>query len=506
MTRWLATSAQARRVDELAASRGLSSLVLMENAGRGATDVVRTRHPAALGRPLVIGGVGQNGGDAWVVARHLLAHGVRARVALIGPRVSVKGDAATNLATLAAHGVPVIDLASRDSLIALLDGASLIVDGIFGTGLSRPIEGFVAEALGLLDGAGVPIVALDLPSGIAADTGAVLGAALHAATTITFGVDKRGLHQHPGVDHAGHVIVEALGIPSVEPTGAELLIPADLARLVPSRPRDAHKGSAGHVLVIAGSPGHTGAALLAALGAQRMGAGLVTIAARGPARAALDAKVIEAMTIEVPEALEAGIATVVRECAGKKSAALGPGLGLDATAQAFALRVAVELPLPTVLDADALTALASDPTVLRAVRTLRVLTPHPGEAARLLGSTTAAVQGDRFGAATALADRTGHVVVLKGARTIVAAPDGRMAVIGAGTPALASGGTGDVLAGATAAMLATEGAFEAACAAALAHARAAELAATFDRGLLAREVADALPRALADRPTGPASR
>ncbi len=496
MTHWLATAAQARRVDEDAMTRGLSTLVLMENAGRGATDVIFERHGGALARPLVVGGVGQNGGDAWVVARHLVSRGVRPRVALMGSRANVRGDAATNLALLASYGVPVAEVSSREGQLALLDGATLIIDGLFGTGLSRPIEGFVADAMALLDAAGAPIVALDLPSGISADTGAVLGVALHAATTITFGVDKRGLHQYPGVDHAGHVVVEALGIPHAEPTGTELLVAGDLAALAPARPRDAHKGSAGHVLVIAGSPGRTGAALLAALGAQRMGAGLVTIAARGAARAALDAKVVEAMTLEVPEALEAGIAAVVRECAGKKSAVLGPGLGLDATAQAFALRLVSELPLPTVLDADALTALASEPGALVSVRMPRVLTPHPGEAARLLGVTSAAVQADRYAAARALADRTGHVVVLKGARTLVAAPGERMAVIAAGTPALASGGTGDVLAGAIAAWLATTTPFEAACAGALAHARAGELAAVSDRGLLAREVADALPRAL----------
>ncbi len=496
----LATSAQARRVDELAASRGLSTLVLMENAGRGASDVILARHGDLLARPLIVGGVGQNGGDAWVVARHLLARGVRPRVALLGGRERVKGDAAVNLAVLSAHGVPVADVSSRDGLAALLDGASIVIDGIFGTGLARAIEGFLAQAIQQIDGAETPIVALDLPSGISADTGAVMGVALHARTTITFGLDKRGLQQHPGVDHAGHVVVESLGALHAEPTGCVRLDASDLASLVLPRAADAHKGTAGHVLVVAGAPGHTGAALLAALGAQRMGAGLVTIAARGAARAALDAKVVEAMTVEIPEALEAGVAAVQRECARKNAAVVGPGLGLDATSQAYALRLALELTLPAVLDADALTALATDPSALRASRGPRVLTPHPGEAARLLGISTAAVQVDRYAAAHALAERTGHVAVLKGARTIVAEPGGRMAVIAAGTPALGSGGTGDVLAGATGAMLAGGSEpFDAACAAALAHARAGELAARFDRGLLAHEVADALPRALADR-------
>jgi NAD(P)H-hydrate epimerase len=494
---FLATSAEARDVDRRAVERGMSTLVLMENAGRGATDVILARHPDALARPLVIGGTGQNGGDAWVVARHLLARGVRPRVLRIGARDAVKGDALSNLVALEAHGltVPSID---RDGLVAMLDGATLVIDGLFGTGLSRAIEGFVAEAIGTIDAAGLPIVALDLPSGISADTGAVMGVALHAATTITFGVDKRGLQQYPGVDHAGHVVLERLGLPFVAPTRTVLLESADLPRLVPPRERDAHKGSAGHVLVVAGSPGHTGAALLAALGAHRMGAGLVTIAARGAARAALDAKVVETMTLEVPEALEAGLATTLREAASRRSAVVGPGLGLDATSQAFARRLAIELPTSAVIDADALTAFAGDPSALKSAVAPRVLTPHPGEAARLLGTTSGAVQSDRYAAASALVDRVGHVVVLKGARTLVAAPDGRIAVIATGTPALASGGTGDVLAGAVGAMLASvSDPFDAACAAALAHGRAGELAAVADRGLLAHEVADALPRALA---------
>lgn len=497
--RALATSAEARRVDVLAAERGLSTLVLMENAGRGATDVIVARHGEALARPLIVGGVGQNGGDAWVVARHLVARGVQPRIALVGPREAVKGDAAVNLAALASHGVRVLDVTRGEALGALLDGATLVVDGIFGTGLSRPVEGWLAEVVTTLDGAGLPIVALDLPSGISADTGQVLGVALHARTTITFGVDKRGLHQYPGADHAGHVVVEGLGIPALEETLAELLTPAALARFVPPRARDAHKGTTGHVLVVAGSPGRTGAALLAARGAQRMGAGLVTLAARGAARAALDAKVLEAMTAEIPEALEAGVAAVLRECAGKKAAVVGPGLGLDAAAQALARRLALELPLPTVLDADALTALAADPSALRSAAAPRVLTPHPGEAARLLGVANGAIQSDRHAAAAELAARTGHVVALKGAATIVASPTGRARVCAAGTPALASGGTGDVLAGACGALLVSLDAFDAASAAVLAHARAGELAARADRGLLASEVADALVDALAER-------
>lgn len=496
---------ESRAIDAAAISAGVPGLVLMENAGRGAADVLASRMAGErLRAPLVVGGLGQNGGDAWVLARHLLVRGIRAEVALLGDPAKVTGDARTNLDALRGLGVDVqvLGAGELDRLEAMAARASVIVDGIFGTGLDRAIEGFRADAIARLARAVAPSFALDLPSGIDADTGAVLGVVLPAAITATFAAHKRGLHQHPGVDHAGDVVCVDIGVPAPSARAgtssqAVLLERGDLAALVPPRARDAHKGSAGHVAVFAGSPGRTGAALLAGVGAMRAGAGLVTLAPRGPARAALDAKVVELMTTEIPEALEAGVAAALRECAGRASGVLGPGLGLDATARAFATRVAVEAPIPLVIDADALTALATDPAALRQARAPRVLTPHPGEAGRLLAIGTAEVQAARYRAAEQLAARTGQVVVLKGARTIVASP-GRLAVCPAGTPALGVAGTGDVLSGIVAAMLAAiEDPFDAACAAVLAHAIAGELAAESDRGLLAHEVADAVPRALA---------
>jgi hydroxyethylthiazole kinase-like uncharacterized protein yjeF len=495
VSRPLATRDEARAVDRAAIARGVSGAILMENAGRGATDLLVRLHDAR--RPLVIGGVGQNGGDAWVVARHLLTRGLMPRVALVGDRSKITGDARINLDALLALGVPVTDLGATDLVLReLARDATVVIDGIFGTGLARDVVGDEAVAIACVNALGLPVLALDLPSGIDCDTGRVHGVAIRARTTATFALDKRGLEQHPGVDHAGDVHVVDLGVPLSSATRAQLLQRADLDTLVPVRPRDAHKGTAGHVLVLAGGPGKTGAALLAGMGAMRMGAGLVTLAARATARAALDAKVVELMTLEVPEALEAAIATILRECQGKGAAVVGPGLGTDETSRQLALRLAVELPIPAVLDADALTALASDPTRLRSAAAPRVLTPHPAEAARLLGSSTRAVQSDRFAAATALVDRTGQAVVLKGARTIVAAPGGALALCPFGTPALGVGGTGDVLAGVIAALLVGLGPFDAACAGVVAHARAGELAAVGDRGLFAHEVADALPAAL----------
>lgn len=489
----LCTRASVRELDRDAVARlGVPGLVLMENAGLGATLALMARFGECLGHVVVACGVGQNGGDGWVVARQLALRGVPVVAVLIGDEARVKGDAATNLAAARASGIRV--QAGTAALESALATATLAVDALFGTGLDRPLAGDDARAVALLDGSGVPVVSLDLPSGIDADTAAVLGAAVHAALTITFAAHKRGLHQHPGVDHAGEVVLVSIGVEGPADAPAHLVDRADVAALVPARARDAHKGSAGHVLVVAGAPGRTGAALLAALGAARAGAGLVTIAASEPGRAALDAKVLEAMTAELPThgAAEAALALA----AGKSSAVVGPGVGTDERARALLVALAERLPIPAVLDADALTALAGDLARLRHAAAPRVLTPHPAEAARLLGVTTAEVQRDRYGAAERLARESGQVAILKGARTIVGVPDGTLYVIRAGTPALASAGTGDVLAGIVGALLSIVAPRDAAIAGAALHAVAGELAARSDRGLLAGEVAAALPSAL----------
>ena len=497
----LVSRAEARAFDAAAIAGGVSGLVLMENAARGATDVLARRLPAALGRPLLVGGLGQNGGDAWALGRQLLTRGILPAAIVIGDAGSITGDARTNLDALRALGVSIDVIAEGAPLRALdaaLDGATVVVDGIFGTGLCRAIEGVAAATIQALNGRGLPTLALDLPSGVDADTGAVLGVAARATITATFGAHKRGLWQYPGRALAGDVVVCDIGVPPPPLGDVTLLEAADLATLMPRRALDAHKGTAGHVLVLAGSPGKTGAALLVGLGASRAGAGLVTLAARGAARAALDAKVVELMTTEIPDALEAGALAVARECEGKDALVVGPGLGLDAAARALALRVAIESTLVTVLDADALTALADGPAALRGARGPRILTPHPGEAARLLGVSTADVQRDRHAAAARLAELPGSVVVLKGAGTIVAGAGGRAAVCSRGTPALGVGGTGDVLSGAIGA-LAAGGLppFEAGAGGVLLHALAGERAAVADRGLLAREVADAMPAVFA---------
>lgn len=461
-----------------------------------------------LARPVVVGGTGQNGGDAWVVARRLLTLGYTPEVFLLGEAARVRGDAASNLKALtgiAAAPQAIAGSPGIANLKASLGQASVVVDGIFGTGLDRKVTGIHREAIEAINAADAPCVSLDLPSGVDANVGSVHGSAVQASLTVTFAAHKRGLWQHPGRSRAGSVVLVDIGVPRERPAleggTAELMLePADVASWFTARRGDAHKGSAGHVLIVAGSAGKTGAAMLSGLGALRAGAGLVSLLPRGrDARQALDQKALELMTLPLDE--RAPAASVLEHAKGKAAAVVGPGFGLSAEAMECAFHAALSLPVPTVLDADALTAVAKRGVdALRRAAAPRVLTPHPGEAARLLGTTSEAVQANRYAAATELGARSGQVVVLKGAGTIVASPGGRLRVCGRGTPAMATAGTGDVLSGAVAAALVgiddVEGAANAASAMVILHALAGERAARADRGLLASELAHHLPLAL----------
>lgn len=472
---------------------------LMERAGASSAALLIERFPDSLARVCVVGGLGQNGGDAWVVARHLAERGIPTTCAIVGAREKISGDAKPNFDALEARRIPVVDVrvdADLARLEELLARATAIVDGLFGIGLDRPIEGVFAGAIARLNAAAAPVMALDVPSGVDADTGAIRGCAVEADLTATFGAAKRGLHQAPARAYAGRIVVVPIGVEVPTSCKTTLVDEAFVRSTLGRRAPDTHKGDAGRVLVVAGSEGHTGAAILSSRAALRAGAGLVTISPRPSGFAAVEAKVVEAMTLRHAEA-PADAAKQLNEFASRCDAAVvGPGLSLDDTSVTLARTLALSLEVPTVLDADALTAFADDAALLKNALGPRVLTPHPGEAARLLQRTVADVQRDRFASAQELAALTSHVVVLKGACTVVASPDGALAVCDRGTPALATGGTGDVLTGILAAMLCHASPFPACQLATWVHAVAGEVAAIGDRGLLAREVADAVPRVL----------
>ena len=499
----LLTRAESRAFDARALTdHGLAGITLMENAGRGAFEAMREHFPQRLEHVVCVGGPGQNGGDAWVVARHLIGAGFAPEVWLVGEVARLRGDAKPNWEALGPLGVPQHVLGERglDAFRLALARATLVVDGLFGTGLDRPLVGEIEAVIRVMGASPAPCVALDLPSGVDADTGAVLGVAPQAALTLTFAAAKPGLFQYPGAGLAGRVEVVSLGVPGPTSGPLCLLERADLGQWLTPRRADAHKGSAGRVLVVAGSPGKSGAAWLAARGAFRAGAGLVHVATRDPDAASLMASLPEAMLVRLAD--DTARERVEQRAETCDALVLGPGLGLDEVGRALTLALSLERSRPMVVDADALTHLAqAGLEILRGAAGARVLTPHPGEAARLLGCSTREVQADRLASARALAARSGQVAVLKGAGSIIASPTGEARICDFGTPAMATAGSGDVLAGVVGALLLDLPAFDAASAGVVLHALAGEEAAIADRGLLAREIADAIPRILASSMT-----
>jgi ADP-dependent NAD(P)H-hydrate dehydratase / NAD(P)H-hydrate epimerase len=498
--------AQMRAFDRYAIDTcHVPGIVLMENAGRGAADVACRLLGATLSgaRVVVVAGAGNNGGDGFVVARHLWARGADLRVFLAGATERVHGDARINHDAFLDLGgqVTVIkpgsDLAELDAALGLAD---MVIDALFGTGLDRPIDaatGAIVEAINRAPGRRL---ALDVPSGLDSDSGAPLGACVEAHDTVTFGHLKVGLLTPQGARLAGRVHIADLGVPDtiVAKVGhvAEVIERRALARLVTPREADAHKFSVGAVLVCAGSAGKSGAALLAARGAFRAGAGLVTIATWPEALGVLDARMPEVMALALDRA--SPLPKLDEALKGRRAVVLGPGFGLDDAARQAVERVLATFPGPIVVDADAITVFKGRPKALAAAKGRLVLTPHAGEMSRLLGITSEEVERDRFGAVRKVVEATQAVVVLKGARTIVAAPGGRIAVNTSGNPLLATAGSGDVLAGAIGAFLCSNEPFDAAMLGVHVHGLVADAARARagDRGVFSGELADGIPQVL----------
>jgi ADP-dependent NAD(P)H-hydrate dehydratase / NAD(P)H-hydrate epimerase len=480
---------------------GVPGLVLMENAGRGAAEIIAAR--AGAGPVAIVCGRGNNGGDGFVVARHLRARAIEVDVLVIGERDRVKGDARSNLDALLGLGVAATFVGDDLTPVArAVDRASLVVDALFGTGLDRALESPWAEVVAMLNARRCPLVALDIPSGIDANTGAVLGAAVRADVTITFGHRKAGLLQGAGLGHGGELSVVGLGIPDasiLDEVGslATAIAPAAVVAALGARAVDVHKYRAGSVLVIAGSAGKVGAALLAGTATLRSGAGLGCIASWPEAVDAMEGRVPELMTHRLdPQRLAVSLGEALDR---RTAVAIGPGFGLDDRARSVVDEVVLRWKGPVVVDADALGCFAGRANDLASALGPRVITPHSGELGRLLGKTSADVEQDRFAAAREAADRTGAAVVLKGARTIVCSARGTSVSLH-GDPVLATGGSGDVLTGMVAALLCHADPHAAACGAVHLHAMAAERWRAehgSDRGLLASDLIEGIPTAIA---------
>jgi NAD(P)H-hydrate epimerase len=478
----LHTAAQIRRIDHAAIVHGrISGLELMQRAAEAAFACLVRRWPAVR-RVLVLAGTGNNGGDALLVAERALRRGLEVEV--IGLPGARSGDAVRACGRFHAAG-GVIQEAAPDTSISRAD---VVVDGLFGTGLSRPIEGIAARLVQQINETSMPVLALDVPSGLDADTGAPLGPCVRADATITFVGWKRGLFTGDALDLCGTTELATLDVPARAfadvAVDAQLIETSILDRL-PARPRNALKGLFGHVLVIGGDLGMGGAARLCGEAALRCGAGLVSVATRSAHRVALHAGRPELMVRGVDDA--AALAALFD---GTDVLALGPGLGRADWGRAL-WNAALDSARPAVIDADALNLLAASP---RALPAGSVLTPHPGEAARLLGCAVANVQADRYAAVRELASRHAAVVILKGAGSLVGTPDGSVAVCRWGNPGMASGGMGDVLTGVVAALLGQGlDARDAACIGVALHARAGDLAAgSAPRGLLASDLFEPL--------------
>ena len=453
------TAAQMQAVDRRAIDElGIPGMVLMENASVGVADAIGERFPDAASVSIFCG-PGNNGGDGLALARILDARGYGVSTFLVLRSNEPGGDAGTQLAILERAGRPVERLGPEDPLepaIRRAGAGDLVVDALFGTGLTRPLSGHFAELLHRLNGLGKPIVAVDLPSGLDGSRAQPVGPTLHADLTVTFAAPKIAHVLAPACEAVGELAVVDLGIPAelVEEADGELYLSteADMRSLLLPRDPSSHKGTFGHVLLAGGSKGKSGAPVLAARAAVRGGAGLVTVAVPESILAPVDAGCVESMTVGLPETPRGEVGPgashgLSAAANGKSAVGLGPGLGTGSDARELVISCLQTLAVPLILDADALNVVAGEWDLLKARCGPTVLTPHPGEAARWLGATAQEIQEDRLGAARHLAQKSGAVVVLKGYRTLIADPDGSLWINPTGNSGMATGGSGDVLTG-----------------------------------------------------------
>lgn len=499
------TAESMREVDRVAIEElGIPGIVLMENAAVGVAEAIGKRYPEAR-RIAIFCGPGNNGGDGFALARLLISRGYSPALFVLACGREYTGDAAVQreiCRRMGLGGFPIDSDRDLDAAQAALQDVDLVVDALFGTGLKRPLEGLAAECVERLNTLDGSKLAVDVPSGLAGSSDQIPGPHLVADLTVTFAAPKVAHVLPPAASAVGEVIVAGLGIPRSLIDGAEgdlrFLEQADARLLVPQRAAEAHKGSLGHVLVVGGSPGKSGAALLATRGALRGGAGLVTVAVPETLMPVLEASSLESMTLALPADADAQCQRVLEAAEERSVVALGPGLGTDQATVEMVRRVVAEISRPVVLDADGLNAFAGRIEELAAREGPLVLTPHPAELARLLGLDTAAVVGDRLGAVRRAVEQTGKVVLLKGHRSLIGDPDG-IAINPTGNPGMATGGTGDVMTGLIAALIGQgRSAVEAAELGAYIHGLAGDLASdaqgeiALTAGDLAEQIAPAL--------------
>lgn len=506
----IVTAQHMRELDRKAIQeRGISSLTLMENAGRAVAEAAARLTAHVPDRPiLILCGPGNNGGDGFVAARYLKQLGRSTKVLLAARKDDVASDAQVNLRLLEEAGLTVTEITDAEPILQGGHKVSLVIDALLGTGLSGKVRGLPGMLIEAVNECCLRVLAVDIPSGLDADTGEPLGLAVRAEETVTMGLPKIGLYLYPGMDYAGRVTVADIGLPpeaiNDSPSVADLMEPEWVRLLLPRRKRSAHKGSFGKVLVIAGSAGYTGAACLCAQGALRVGAGLVTVGCPASVNDILEVKLTEAMTFPLPETysrtLDTRALALILELAEEASVvAIGPGLSREPETAVLVRRLVARVEKPMVIDADGINALADAAVILEGEHAPAVLTPHPGEMGRLMQVSTEKIQARRAHFAEAAANRFRATVLLKGAHSMVAERGRPLIINPTGNPGMASGGTGDVLTGMVAGLLA-QGLlpFEAAAAATYCHGLAGDIAAARvgEASMIATDLLEALPAAI----------
>jgi NAD(P)H-hydrate epimerase len=456
-------AAEMREMDRMTIRDiGIPGVVLMENAARGASRIFFEHfRPPPDSRVLILCGRGNNGGDGYVVARYLFQAGHEVTVAILSPLEKIQGDALINLNIIQKLGIETHELPDNkawDRIRPRMKDCDYIIDAILGTGLNAPVRGYYRQVIGDVNGSGNPVMALDIPSGLNADTGQVMGEAVRADLTVTFGLPKPGQLVFPGAELVGRLVGVDIGIPDAVvdkiPPTHHLIESEDFLYLLQDTGPAIHKGRRGHLFILAGSTGKTGAAVLTAIGALRAGAGLVTLGCPASLNPVMEGKLTEAMTVPLPDTGDGFFSSIAKDTVfkqnlleGKTALTVGPGLGAHEETIQFVHDILQNTSLPVVLDADGLNALSKKMDILNTRPGQLILTPHPGEMERLTRIKSSDIQQDRLAAARHFVEQYGCYLVLKGARTLVACPDGNIHINPTGNPLLSTGGTGDVLAG-----------------------------------------------------------
>jgi len=507
------TSAQMREIDRKAIEEvGLPGPVLMENAGLRVAAALRGLFPDIRGgRIVIVAGRGNNGGDGLVAARHLKSLGYEVEILLLAKVEDLKGDALLNARICRNMGLPLKEVAEPQEWTAAaktLHGGRVIVDAIFGTGLVKPAEGLYAQAIQDINKAKAFKLSIDIPSGLSSDTFRLIGPAVKADLTVALAAPKVGHVLPPAEDMVGELLIADIGIPRAlfddKSLTLEMVEDKAVIPLFGRRKRETHKGTYGHLLIISGSLGKTGAAVMAGRAALKMGAGLVTVATASSCLSLVARSMPELMTEPLAETKEKTIAAeavgrAVELCRGKDGLVLGPGLSTHPSTARFVGELLARVKLPVVIDADGLNILAENQGLLPKLPRPAILTPHPGEFGRFLGLGAAAVLDQRLDLVREFAKKHDLILVLKGHRTLTAVPDGRTFINSTGNPGLATGGSGDVLSGMIGSQLVQEKeAWKAALSAVYAHGLAGDLAAQklSQKALTATDIIRFLPAAL----------